>query len=110
MKKKILITVTLVLVFFMCLYFTKLNHSFSIYRNNLSTELYLTVLNSNNFLKVEFDSQDGNEIKPYYRAYNEEIGVLPIPIRDGYNFVGWFANNEAILNRLERIKATEVRL
>ena len=42
---------------------------------------------------VYFDSDGGNEIDPISREGTEDVGVLPIPKKEGYKFKGWFVNN-----------------
>ena len=42
---------------------------------------------------VYFDSDGGNEIDPISREGTEDVGVLPIPKKEGYTFKGWFVNN-----------------
>lgn len=39
---------------------------------------------------VTFDSMGGNAQTPLVKDYDMELGVLPLPIKEGYTFVGWF--------------------
>ena len=42
---------------------------------------------------VQFsDGVGGNSYKT--RRYGEELGALPVPEREGYTFLGWFASDE----------------
>ena len=45
---------------------------------------------------VYFDSVGGNEIEPISREGTEDVGVLPIPTKEGYKFLGWYVNNRII--------------
>lgn len=42
---------------------------------------------------VYFDSDGGNEIDSISREGTEDVGILPIPKKEGYKFKGWFVNN-----------------
>lgn len=44
---------------------------------------------------VNFDSQGGNDVDSTVAQYNEKIGTLPTPTRDGYEFNGWYTEPES---------------
>ena len=90
MKKKILITALLVSVFFMCISLLLNNNTYSIYRETLNTKVYLSVINSGEQIKIEFDAQGGTSVDDVYREFNQEIGALPTTTKEGYNFIGWY--------------------
>ena len=62
--------------------------------NNIPVEITdgeIEIFNNNNskFL-IAFDSNGGNDISTgKVVSINDELGELPIPIRNGYDFVGW---------------------
>ena len=43
-----------------------------------------------NLYTISFDSKGGSTVDSIVRKYNEEIGTLPKPTKDGQIFVGWF--------------------
>ena len=45
---------------------------------------------------VSFDSDGGNNIDPISRLGTEDVGPLPIPVKAGYTFKGWFVNDKLI--------------
>lgn len=45
---------------------------------------------------VSFDSDGGNNINPITKLGTEDIGTLPIPVKNGYTFKGWFINEKVI--------------
>lgn len=51
--------------------------------------------------KVTFDTNGGNTIADESVKSLDKIGTLPIPEREGYEFVGWMYNNELIDENLE---------
>lgn len=44
--------------------------------------------------KITFDSQGGSSVSPVYRDENQNAGVLPTPVQDGYVFDGWYTEME----------------
>ena len=90
MKKKQLKLLILMLVLFLPFFFVKDENSYAIYRDTLNTKVYLTVLDSNTNYTITFNSHGGGDIDPIIRSYNESIGTLPIPSKEGYNFDGWY--------------------
>ena len=44
---------------------------------------------------IEFNANGGNEVSSILVSPNGSI-TLPIPVRDGYTFVGWYLNNQKI--------------
>lgn len=87
---KILITV---FVFFFCLYIGKSNVSYGVYRSVLSTDIYLSVLETTNTYTITFHAEGGSEVDPIVRTYNTEIGPLKSPDRPGYIFTGWYTED-----------------
>ena len=48
-------------------------------------------------IKVNFDANGGNIKVPYkYYDVGSKYGELPIPVRDGYKFVGWLYNDNIV--------------
>ena len=95
MKKKILLAIILVAAFFMCISLIfENNETYSIYRETLNTKVYLSVINSSNQIKIEFDAQGGESVPDTYREYNQEIGALPVTEQTGYNFIGWYTERD----------------
>ena len=45
-------------------------------------------------INVNFDSQGGNTVYSKVARYNDKIGTLPLPTRDGYEFDGWYTEPE----------------
>lgn len=48
------------------------------------------------------------DITEFYFVEGEPIGKLPTPIKEGYNFVGWFNQSEGITEGLEEITEDKV--
>ena len=90
--KKALKLLAVVLVFFMCFLLNKYFNTYSIYRNNLNTKVYLSVLNPSGTYTVQFDSQGGTPTPPSRsKSLNETVGTLPNNVtKEGYNFIGWW--------------------
>ena len=97
-KLKLLIVV---LVFFLSLFFIKYNDTFGIYRNELNTRVYLTVLDPNSTYEVTFNLNYGqNNTSSIYVEYNQQVGTLPTPTRTDYNFLGWYDGTGDNANRI----------
>jgi uncharacterized repeat protein (TIGR02543 family) len=45
--------------------------------------------------KISFDSQGGTTVGDHPVHYNVEVGNLPVPVRTGYVFSGWFTGDGA---------------
>ncbi|MBQ9019119.1 MAG: InlB B-repeat-containing protein [Bacilli bacterium] len=90
MKNKIKLLIAVILVFFMCLFFKNISNSYSIYRNNLNTKVYLSVLDPSTTFTINFETHGGTTVNPIVRTINQEIGVLPTTTKEGYNFIGWY--------------------
>ena len=87
-KLKFLIVV---LVFFLSFFFVKYKDTFGIYRGELNTRIYLTVLDPNASIEVTFDLNYGQgNTSTSYVGYNQHVGSLPTPTRTDYNFLGWY--------------------
>ena len=48
----------------------------------------------NSGITVYFDTQDEEEISPKTYSIGKPYGNLPTPVKEGYNFVGWYDNSE----------------
>ncbi|MBN2827161.1 MAG: InlB B-repeat-containing protein [Tissierellales bacterium] len=59
---------------------------FTLYWDNLADSYAMT-----------FDSNGGNTVQTIQGAYNSSI-TLPTPIKTGYNFDGWYTDNNTFLN------------
>ena len=47
-----------------------------------------------NTYKLTFDAKGGNDVTPKNVTYGELFGELPVPVREGYVFMGWFDAQE----------------
>ena len=47
-------------------------------------------IETRNIYTVTFNSNGGSEVENITKEYGSEIGTLPIPTFEGYDFVGWF--------------------
>lgn len=45
---------------------------------------------------VAFDSNGGSTVASKGMLYKHSIGTLPVPEREGFEFIGWYANGEKI--------------
>ena len=45
---------------------------------------------------LSFDTCGGNELSPQYVQFGAAYGALPIPVREGYTFAGWYFGNIAV--------------
>lgn len=50
---------------------------------------YLAVYDAS-YYTITFDSAGGNEISPRQVLYDHSYGELPVPVRPGYTFTGWY--------------------
>ena len=55
----------------------------------------LFIFKEQNNIKISFNSNGGNEIKELSLSKGNKI-ILPIPTRDGYEFIGWYLGNKKI--------------
>jgi len=46
---------------------------------------------------VSFDSQGGNVVSEKVYMYGDVYGELPIPVRNGYTFNGWYTSSEELV-------------
>ena len=93
MKNKRLNILIVFLFIFLNLFLITTKSTYGIYRDVLNTKVYLSVLNQENAYTITFDSQGGSGVEPIIRTHNSKIGPLPIPIRENYNFVGWYTQD-----------------
>ena len=63
------------------------------YENSETWTTYSSNLNII-YLTVQFQSNGGTACEGKTVAYYTAIGQLPVPTRDGYNFVGWYENSD----------------
>ena len=96
-KLKFLIVV---LVFFLSFFFVKYKDTFSIYRGELNTRIYLTVTDPSTTFEVTFDQNYGNNTSSIFVGYNQQVGTLPTPTRTDYNFLGWYDDPTDNTNRI----------
>ena len=91
-NKKLKLVLTLIL--FLHFFFIQNEHSFAIYREDLSKTISLTVLDSSTAIAVTLHLNDGtNNTTTEYRTYNQILGSVTSPTRAGYNFLGWYDSN-----------------
>ena len=91
LKNKKLEFMLIILVLFMYLFFMKGNTSFGIYRDNLNTKIYLSILDTSSTVQVNFLTYGGDAVNPMDVTVNTAIGMLPTTgNKEGYNFVGWY--------------------
>ena len=50
-----------------------------------------------NVYEVSFDSNGGAAVSPKNVAYGSEYGALPVPLRMGYDFIGWQFGGETVV-------------
>ena len=93
MKNKRLKFLIVVLIFFLCFLFIGYKSSNAIYRDVYNTKVYISVLDPATSYTIDFDSTGGESVPSITRTLNAEIGKLPIPTREGYNFVGWYTED-----------------
>ena len=90
-KRKILIVI---LLLFLHLFFSSIGISHAIYRQTLSTQISLTVLEPSTTIEVTLHLNDGtNNTMTEYRTYNQTLGNVTPPTRTDYNFLGWYDSN-----------------
>ena len=46
-----------------------------------------------NTYTITFNTNGGSSISSIEKEYNEEIGTLPTPIKEGYSFQGWYSDS-----------------
>lgn len=61
-------------------------------KNFYKSSFFNTVFNSGGAagVTVYFDTQDGEVIEPKTYSIGKPYGTLPTPIKEGYNFIGWY--------------------
>ncbi len=57
-------------------------------------------------ITVTFDTAGGAPIDSVTRSYNTTYGLLPVPVREGYSFAGWYTAAEGG----EKVKSTDVAM
>jgi hypothetical protein len=55
-----------------------------------------TVSTNTEWVTVSFDSDKGSEVGDIQILVGESIGCLPIPVREYYDFIGWYINDAKI--------------
>lgn len=93
-KKLKLLILVLIFVLILTLFFLNKKSTFGIYRDTLNTKVYLSILNPSTANRIDFVSDDGGDFDSYYVSSNKQIGILPTPSKAGYNFIGWYADDE----------------
>ena len=94
MKKKRINLMILILVLFIPLFLIKVKPSYAIYKEDLNTQISLTVLDPTSTLEVTLHLNDGtNNTTTEYRTYNQVLGNVIPPARTDYNFLGWYDSN-----------------
>lgn len=79
------------LAFFACTFFNKVINSYGVYRSNLSTTISLSILDPSTNYTVTLYLNDGtNNFRQEYRTYGQEFGNVTNPVRENYNFLGWY--------------------
>ena len=85
--------IILVLLIFLCAFFVNNENekTYGIYREELNTSVYLSILNPALNVTVNFvDTEGGNSVNSIPVAINTASGPLPTITRTGYNFLGWY--------------------
>ena len=72
---------------------------------NYDVNKVATVDYTDRYCVLTFNSNGGSEIEPIEILYGNVISRLPIPIKDGFFFTGWFTD-EALTNKFE--EGTEI--
>ena len=94
MKNKRINLMILILVLFVPLFLVKIKSSYAIYKEDLNTQISLTVLDPTSTLEVTLHLNDGtNNTTTEYRTYNQVLGNVIPPARTDYNFLGWYDSN-----------------
>ena len=52
----------------------------------------IVYLSATGGFNVSFDTRGGSEIEPQRLRYGESIAEPPVPTREGYVFLGWYAD------------------
>ncbi len=82
----------LIVLFFTALFCTFFNaiKVEAIYRESFSTTINLTIESSDTKCFVTYNSNGGETYPREMKNCNEAVGEYPIPTKEGYNFVGWY--------------------
>ena len=80
----------IILVFVLSFFFIQNKDSYGIYRETLNVTVDLSVKDSSDKYTVSFVSYGGGDFDSRLKSYNEEIGTLPVPHKENYNFLGWY--------------------
>ena len=87
MKNKKLKILILIFVLFMSLFFVKNENSYAIYREDLNTQVSLSIIDPSTVIQVTLHLNDGtNNTMTEYRTYNEVLGNVTPAARTNYNF------------------------
>ena len=62
--------------------------------SNVTTELTVLAIYSINSYTIAFNSEGGNSLDPLVLPYETSLD-LPIPVKSGYTFLGWYDGNHA---------------
>lgn len=64
--------------------------------NPVSSEedIVLYFVQSRNSFTLSFNSNGGNEIESKIIEFDEDIGDIPVPEKEGFEFIGWFVDPE----------------
>ena len=94
MKNKRLKLLILVLVLLLHLFFASIELSHAIYRETLTTQISLSIVDPSAVIQVTLHLNDGtNNTMTEYRTYNEVLGNVTPAARTNYNFLGWYDSN-----------------
>ena len=68
------------------------NKEVTIQKGSIGDRQYTAIWNEDNYYTINFDSTGGTSVSSITRKGNQEIGTLPEPTKEGYEFEGWYTN------------------
>ena len=88
--KKVAKILLVILTFFLCFLLKTYTSSHAIYRDNLNTKVYLSVLDPSTTYKITLKQYNGENDIEIPVSPNSEVGQLPTPTKTDNNFLGWW--------------------
>lgn len=86
-----LILLILVFVVSFSFFINTNKNTYSIYKQNLNTKVYLSILDSSTTFTVTFNMHGADQSYPQrIKNYNDTVGELSVPTKTNNNFLGWY--------------------
>lgn len=72
----------------------KMGYYYGVYGIENHTNTDLPLKSTENYYRISFDTDGGDEISPYYKKEGAQLGEIPTPNKGAYNFLGWYTTED----------------